>query len=115
MQRIAFIGGGPAGVSAALELLRIRGSSSSSSSTAAPLYAPTLFERRRAPGGVWTYEEPQAQRICFDETGQAHAVARTMDGAWPPAGMFEGLRCVCCSRSDSLVLTPAAVPTSPRT
>ena len=113
MQRIAIIGGGPAGISAALELLRIGGSSSSS--TASPLYAPTLFERRRAPGGVWTYEEPQAQRICFDETGQAHAVARTMDGAWPPAGMFEGLRCVCCSRSDSLVLTPAAVPTSPRT
>ena len=101
MQRIAIIGGGPAGISAALELLRI-GGSSSSSSTAAPLYAPTLFERRRAPGGVWTYEEPQAQRICFDETGQAHAVARTMDGAWPPAGMFEGLRYVCCGSADGM-------------
>lgn len=91
--RVAIIGGGPAGISMADQLLSL-------SSTALTRFDVTLFERRSSFAGVWAYDaDPGPCLIRFDSSGRAHALwnGGLKDGDEggrfrPPGPMYDGLR-----------------------
>lgn len=87
LQRVAIIGGGPAGVTACVELLAVAAAVSSTVK-----YAPVIFERRERVGGVWNHEAIKHKHVEFDEQGRPHAIGKATAGDWPPGAMFEGLR-----------------------
>ncbi|CEH19365.1 fad nad-binding domain-containing protein [Ceraceosorus bombacis] len=80
--RVAILGGGPAGMSACIELLR----------AGQGRLQPTVFERRSRLGGIWNHEDIKSSNVLFDEHGRAHALATAVNGDWAPGAMFEGLR-----------------------
>lgn len=91
MRRVAIIGGGPAGLSMADQLAAIN--------ARGPAFSVTLFERRTAFGGVWTYDaDPGDCDVRFDRHGRAHALwGGRKDGDdsgrfCPPGPMYDGLR-----------------------
>lgn len=89
-RRVAVIGAGPAGLSAADQLATLSPSS----------FAITLFDRRATFGGVWCYDaDPGECVIRFDASGRAHPLwsGGRKDGAdhgkfRPPGAMYDGLR-----------------------
>lgn len=100
-RRIAIIGAGPAGLSAAHQLLSLPTTSSSTSiSTLEPELEITLFDRRTNHSGVWAYDpNPGPCIIRYDSSGRAYPIwsGGRKDGDErgkfrPPGAMYDGLR-----------------------
>ncbi|KAK0545282.1 monooxygenase [Tilletia horrida] len=90
-RRVAIVGGGAAGLAAALELRNVEVSSDG----VKPLFEPVVFEQREQIGGIWQYEEPgQSCIFSFDhDSGVAHplSTASSSSKPWPPGPMYPGL------------------------
>lgn len=89
IKRVAIIGGGPAGVVQAQQLLQV-----SEQQDCRYRFEPTIFERRANLGpGIWACDRDAGPcNILFDAGGRAYARWDEKARRWPPGAMYEGLR-----------------------